>query len=281
MRDTIIRNCKHCGKLINQKPSNKSPDKRTYCNKQCIIAGRMADAARRNKAKCQQCGKDFTRKTKCINLFFCSSSCQHESRYRDTSVDCFVCSCKFTPIRMHLGRYIKSLKKTEHTCSHDCLKAKRRKDGSKKCNECEVLFTPVRVKDGGYVVYRQLNYCSYECSNSAVKRANINMERPKGPDHPNWNGGTHRCGGRGSMWESIAEKCRELHGRCCAHCGKSEGENGRRLDVNHIKPFHQWLNKINANKQDNLEALCRSCHTKADWKWRKENPVQMILNIFN
>jgi 5-methylcytosine-specific restriction endonuclease McrA len=103
-------------------------------------------------------------------------------------------------------------------------------------------------------------------------------------NHPNWQGGSHYGKTRGPGWTRIAERCRELHNRTCKHCGMTEKESKAkgwwRLQVNHIIPFHQWRNKEAANKQSNLEALCKSCHTKADWKWRKENAVQMTLAIF-
>lgn len=68
-------------------------------------------------------------------------------------------------------------------------------------------------------------------------------------------------------------------GRVCQKCGMTEKDNGRRLDVNHIIPFHQWANKSKANQQSNLEALCRSCHMITEWEWKKSNQVQMTLNL--
>jgi hypothetical protein len=53
----------------------------------------------------------------------------------------------------------------------------------------------------------------------------------------------------------------------------------QRLNVNHKTPFHQHTKKAAANRASNLEALCKPCHTKADWKWRKENPIQTTLSF--
>lgn len=102
---------------------------------------------------------------------------------------------------------------------------------------------------------------------------------PSKCDHPNWQGGGKRRGYRGSGWQRIAESVRVMAGRKCEHCGLDESDNGRRLDVNHIVPFHQSKNKSQANKTSNLEALCRSCHMLADAKWRKENPIQVVIDF--
>jgi hypothetical protein len=51
------------------------------------------------------------------------------------------------------------------------------------------------------------------------------------------------------------------------------------LNVNHKTPFHQHTNKTTANRLSNLEALCKSCHTKEDWKWRKTHPIQLGMDL--
>jgi len=134
-----------------------------------------------------------------------------------------------------------------------------------------------------YIKDKSRKTCSSECVSYLMKtdeERKLKTAHHK-ENHPNWKGGSSRSGGRGAGWLKIAEKCRDLHGRVCKICGKTEEENGRKLDVNHIIPFHQHKNKTQANKQSNLEALCKACHTAADWKWRKENPTQYLLNIFD
>lgn len=46
----------------------------------------------------------------------------------------------------------------------------------------------------------------------------------------------------------------------CRGCGKTPTANGRALDVHHIEPFRF----SGDNSLDNLVALCRSCHMRAD-----------------
>src|SRR5690606_19633572 len=97
---------------------------------------------------------------------------------------------------------------------------------------------------------------------------------------PNWQGGSHRLGYRGAGWPAIRRKVRERAGFRCESCGLTEADHidrhGQRLHVNHKVPYHQH-NKGNPNRPGNLEALCVSCHMKADWEWRRKNPVQMTL----
>ena len=50
---------------------------------------------------------------------------------------------------------------------------------------------------------------------------------------------------------------------------------GRRLDVNHKERFHNHQNAKSANRPSNLEALCRSCHAKAD----AAAPAQLTLAL--
>ena len=46
----------------------------------------------------------------------------------------------------------------------------------------------------------------------------------------------------------------------CQGCGKTGAESGRALDVHHLQPFRF----SGDNSLDNLVALCRSCHMRAD-----------------
>lgn len=83
--------------------------------------------------------------------------------------------------------------------------------------------------------------------------------------NPNWMGG-HR-GYRGPSWtEELRERIREREGRTCPGCGTREEELERKLDVHHIIPFiyYGMDNHEEANREDNLVALCPSCHHEID-----------------
>jgi 5-methylcytosine-specific restriction endonuclease McrA len=57
---------------------------------------------------------------------------------------------------------------------------------------------------------------------------------------------------------------RKRDGYRCQHCGKTQKQNGRSLDVHHIRPFRLFDNYTDANELDNLISLCMSCHGKAE-----------------
>ena len=149
------------------------------------------------------------------------------------------------------------------------------------CRNCKVLFSPLKFRSGGIVSDTHRMTCSAECRRAWIRRDPVRkrkisdaFQREK---HPNWQGGSHNESFRGHDWKDVSERARDRAGRCCEHCGKTEKENGRRLDVNHIVPFHQHKRKAESNRLSNLEALCRRCHTIADWRWRKAHPVQSSL----
>ena len=71
---------------------------------------------------------------------------------------------------------------------------------------------------------------------------------------------------RGLNWEALAASIRKRDKYRCVACGKTQEENGQALDVNHIEPWHNFTNKRLANRRNNLESLCKSCHIKKDAK---------------
>ena len=80
----------------------------------------------------------------------------------------------------------------------------------------------------------------------------------KGVNNPNWQGGKSFEPYCPKFNFSLKEKIRETYNRRCYFCGKTEEENGRRLDIHHIDDDKQqgcngklWF----------LIPLCISCHT--------------------
>jgi DEAD/DEAH box helicase domain-containing protein len=76
----------------------------------------------------------------------------------------------------------------------------------------------------------------------------------------------------GPNWEAQrnAARARDLYR--CVQCGAAEGAGGRRQhDVHHILPFRSFgyipglnENYREANQLENLQTLCRTCHTRAE-----------------
>lgn len=141
----------------------------------------------------------------------------------------------------------------------------------KTCTSCASTFNPIQLKKSGKGAGR-FYYCDSMVTCSDVCASNVwrisaakNLPPRSGKDHHRWTGYSERKGAwRGPEWPRIAEQVRVNQGRECAHCGASESDNGRRLDVHHIIPFHNFKTRSMANARKNLIGLCRSCHAKAD-----------------
>jgi hypothetical protein len=73
-----------------------------------------------------------------------------------------------------------------------------------------------------------------------------------------WRGGVSKEE-RGTEWtRTLKESVRERYSRCCAWCGKTESEEGKKLAVHHID-----YDKQN-NEESNLVPLCNSCHSRTN-----------------
>ena len=260
-----------------------------YCNMECYrVAQRRGDytgikGGTKHKYNCKICDKPVEGRMKAkrrngetVDHIFCSRKC-YLVHHKQKQGSCAYCGGK-------------TIRDTYKYCSHEC-RVEDKKPKPKNCVNCGCLFSAVKPqKNRGkwYVRVNTAQTCSDNCLNEFYRTDKARKEKIskafRKEKHPNWQGGSHYGSTRGAGWNRIAEKCRELHSRTCKHCGMTETESLEkgwgRLQVNHIIPFHQWQRKEQANKQSNLEALCKSCHTKADWKWRKENHVQMSLDIF-
>lgn len=251
LRDTVNKyNCSHCGNTVlnKSKSRTRSGDKsdKIFCNRDCYDSYRskIKEQTLRN---CLQCNSEI------------KASLGHNSNQIYCSIPC----------------------KNEHKKSKD-----------RNCIVCGVWFSSLKwnASAGGLVADNARKTCSNECYIENIKSNQDRKEKISkaftGSNHPNWQGGYSFLdrGFRGSDWENTRILAIKKAGYICEHCGISEVDNikknGRGLSVNHKIPFHQFggMNKL-ANKLSNLEALCDSCHSKADWRYRKENQIQMILNF--
>lgn len=286
--------CTVCGTLFYDK---RHPN-RTYCSKDCSFIGR------RKNSTCKHCGGSFYDLTK--NNKYCSPQCKTDHKTKPTKT-CLQCGLTFTPRRPGIvycgkaclgkSRVIErrnclccGIKLTvDHEvagkyCSREC-KAEHRKDRqpSNVCANCGVNFTAIHMdKVTGHYVNRKLRKtCSDKCSlewyaKTKTERYRKLGESMSGQKHPHWKGGltsTNRFVYRGLGWVAIAEKVRARDNRVCQLCGKTEDDNGRRLDVHHIIPYHDINNNKKANRLSNLTSLCRSCHSTEEHKLKNQQIV--------
>jgi hypothetical protein len=259
--------CRQCGKLISLSSFVKSGGRRKFCSRTCAYAGRAVSAIERHGKKCAHCNKLFRPKS-FEKTLYCGRAC-------------CIAGNKAKPKQ----RFISDGANKRDYCSSHCLHVMNNTGHEKSCRACGVMFTPVRSQDGkkGMAPYDLPTTCSRECHDAAYpvseEMRRRMSERISGAGHPNWQGGSYRQGFRGRDWPAIAERARVRAQRKCERCGRPESENGRRLDVNHKIPFHQHRIKEQANHHSNLEALCRGCHTKTDWQWRKSNHIQLAMSF--
>lgn len=211
---------------------------------------------------------------------YCNRDCYDKARAKavlDRQVPCLACKTMCQPSNEYNNSF----------CSIKCLVI-HRKAKPKHCVNCKCLFTPVKYHA---LAKKMISHnsgktccakCQYEWnSNNEVRKEKISLKF-RGSLHPNWRGGSHNMSSRGDGWVRLRNSIKKRDNYKCLHCGMTDKECKEKyncsLNVNHIKPFHQFGGKtMLANKPINLESLCKSCHTKADAKWRRENSVQYSL----
>jgi len=117
------------------------------------------------------------------------------------------------------------------------------------CGESEMVRPHVK---------RVKQYCSKEC------RAAYMSEYMSGENWPNFEGGGSQY--YGPNWQNIREECMKNDGYECRICSKTRKEcreqHGRDLDIHHIRPLREFDSYKEANKQENLVALCANCHSR-------------------
>lgn len=252
LRESVRKhNCSNCGKEVTgvskSRKRNGDVAENVFCNRDCY------DEHRRKikytvKALCLNCNTEITNDTTgSNNPKYCSWSCRTEHKKPPTYTRvCKVCHIEFCSIKYAKGKVVKEYYRT--TCSEEC-RIQDIKTNSDRKEKISKAFT--------------------------------------GSNHPNWLGGSSYLnfgGFRGSNWKRIRKQVIERDGFKCVHCGIEQEEHKLKykcdFNVNHKVPFHQFGGKTeHANRLSNLETLCKSCHTKADWKYRKENQMQNIFHF--
>jgi 5-methylcytosine-specific restriction endonuclease McrA len=91
-------------------------------------------------------------------------------------------------------------------------------------------------------------------------------ENNVGSEHPNWKGGSEKY--RGKKWDSVRSEVLERDSYSCTECGLGQEEHikkyGQELHVHHKTPFREFGSVEKANRMENLETLCSSCHKKKE-----------------
>lgn len=89
---------------------------------------------------------------------------------------------------------------------------------------------------------------------------------PRGPDHPQWKGGSKPYGKGWNERKRIS--VRERDGFECQRCGMTQSQHldihDTRLPVHHITPASEVDSDRERNSMDNLVTLCSPCHMKVE-----------------
>jgi 5-methylcytosine-specific restriction endonuclease McrA len=128
----------------------------------------------------------------------------------------------------------------------------------RRCAHCR---QSVQVPDW-YAEAVELHYCGDVCRQAWIAEQ---------PDlQPKVGTPSHR---RGANWAEQSNRARERDGFACRVCGQNEEEIGRQLDVHHKIPYRNFKSNVEANRLENLIALCPSCHAKKEAELRRELPL--------
>lgn len=81
--------------------------------------------------------------------------------------------------------------------------------------------------------------------------------------------GSPRSGGDGTAvyngdWLQVKRRALERDDHQCQHCGKDKETIGREPDIHHIRPVREFEDPQDAHTTENVVALCRSCHRRAE-----------------
>lgn len=284
--------CIECGSQskIKSRKSNK------FCSISCYrVHQRNGNYARGSSRKhsCSECGSDIVGKSKKRNRdgslsdkIFCDRHCYDSFRSKIRKIErckCLNCNKSLTNENSNSNQIY---------CSIEC-RNEHKKSKDRNCINCGVWFSSLKWNSSSkrLVADNFRKTCSKECYIANIKNDEDRRKKISkafaGSKHPNWQGGSSyldNSGFRGSNWKMIRRKVLKRDNYKCVSCGISSDDHikkyGCELNINHIIPFHQFGGMTElANKLTNLESLCKSCHTKADWKYRKENKMQYILGL--
>ncbi len=241
LKKTVVIPCSNCGKPVERTPSTKNPYKETFCNRQCIGEWRSKNWQGKNCPNwketpplfCSYCGSQLDKKL--------NRGLDHEHHFCDR--DCY-------------SKWVSKNKIGD--------KAPQWKGGNKKvaCAFCGKEIERIRSE----VEHRSVNFfCSIEC-HGKWRSQNIVGEK-----HPGWKGGYQPY--YGPNWETQRRAARKRDGNKCRKCGKTEVACRRKLDVHHIKSFHEFgyvpgenENYKQANRLSNLISLCENCHKEIEFR---------------
>lgn len=261
-----------------------------FCCSDCFRSWQASGGMKRGSSllpePCANCSKPVQRQKSTrrngekSGKVFCNRDCYDECRSREIASRRYICKGCGVEVRGKPG------KSDTKYCTYSCRKHYARAK-PKPCLMCKAEFTAVKfVKSAQrFVGYNSGRLCSQQCLSEWRRFDPVRKEKISkafsGDKHPNWRGGITQLNNpssRGPGWGKIRARALKRDGYRCVDCGITEIEclnkYGRRLDVDHIDPYHNFLDSKKANALSNLESRCASCHRKEE---ANKPEVQMAL----
>lgn len=245
---TIDKACQECGRPISYRPPSRES---VFCSRKCA-AIRHGREDKQKRPACRSCGKRVPHPQQKA----CSWACAAELKRTAPTRTCPVCRRSYRPSGRIRLKY----------CSRRCYNVVRSADAfeSFNCDHCQKSCQRRKIRSRP----REHRFCSRTCR----ERFYI------GEHHTHWRGGSDP--NRGAKWLKIAAAIRERDGHICRRCGKTEADNGRRLDVDHIRPWRSFEHESEANDPSNLVSLCGRCHKSktsgAERAWLRGDRLAML-----
>jgi hypothetical protein len=181
---------------------------------------------------------------------------------------CTFCGENIKVIKSDFKKYKK------HFCNNECKKKWfERQNVVTYCRWCgkELKLQKNQV--------RKNNYCNLS-HKGKFESLNHPVIGQKGENNHMWRGGISFEPYCQLFNDEFKERCREFWGRKCGVCGKTEKENGQKLQVHHINYDKQVC--CNSTKPLFIP-LCKQCHNKTNinrtgWENILTNFVMVYLN---
>lgn len=242
--------CLFCDTSFSQRLDRKND----FCSITCANKSRRKYFPR----PCGGCGKSFQPPSNHPKQKCCTTECRDLVRRTRRHVPCVVCG------RM-VERQAQRLQILKHSfCTRTCWSAwllihvpRGKKHPQYKertlvtCDWCGAEFARLVSR------MHQRNLCGVPCR-TAWQRESGYITQEKSPT---WRGGHNDY--RGPDWDRQKKLAMKRDKGICQKCGV------KAVEVHHLRPYQLFENSTEANKLENLQSLCKQCHTKTEWEYRK------------
>ena len=238
----VERKCPVCGQTYFADKVRLRHGRQTTCSRKCSYKLRALTLSQSKPYRCAVCGKEVLRSPAQVKsrFVFCSRECHYHGR-----------SMGF------VRRVVTQPYKVSEEGRKAWRKAAKRREGIPRKEPvtwiCEVCGTSRTIMRGEFAPARKLRFCSPECANKALR----------GVGNPSWRGGHPEY--YGPDWRPLQRRARNLDGYVCQRCGVSQKDIAKALDVHHIQPVSSFSEVNNANRIENVVALCHDCHMLVEW----------------